>query len=92
MTMRPTIGLIVLARPTFDMELAGSKISRALAVLDRIEVEVIGSREPVLDTPGALAAADLLRDARVNRVLAIQATFTEPSTPRASDSLTFCTF
>ncbi len=77
------VGILPLARPTFDLRFAGERLSAMFRALERAGVEAVGPREAVLDGPGAERATDAILDAQPDRVLVLQATFTDAASVAA---------
>jgi L-fucose isomerase-like protein len=71
------IGLLPLARPTFDVAFAEEKLAAMLADLDALGHEVVGSRALLMD--GDAAATALADCASVDFLLVLQVTFTDAS-------------
>jgi L-fucose isomerase-like protein len=67
------IGLLPLARPTFDVAFAEEKLTAMLAQLDGSGHEIIGSRELLMEA--SQDALDAVKDAEL--VLVLQVTFTD---------------
>jgi L-fucose isomerase-like protein len=71
------VGVMALARPTFDVAHAEETASRAFATLDRLDAEIAGPRSLLFDAEGARGAlADLARR-RLDLMLVLQVTFTD---------------
>ena len=71
------IGLLALARPTFDLGLAEEKLAGMLARLDAIGHEILGSRDLLTDAAANRAALEALRAGAPDLVLVAQVTFTD---------------
>ena len=73
--MKPTlhIGLIPIARPTFDVPLATDMMNRMRACLDEAGCEVHGPSDLVMDLDGLRAAAGKLLSEPIDLLLAFQA-------------------
>lgn len=71
------IGLLPLARPTFDVAFAEEKLAAMLADLDALGHEIVGSRALLMD--GDAAAAALAQCAQIDFLLVLQVTFTDAS-------------
>lgn len=69
------IGVLPLARPTFDMGLAAEIFAAAQATLAGLDVDLVGPAEPLLDADATRAAAASLGP--VDRLLVLQLTFTD---------------
>ncbi|WP_349360787.1 hypothetical protein [Stappia sp.] len=72
-----TIGLLPLARATFDVDFAQECLTRALADLEATGHDLVGARELLFDTEATRAALDEVRAARPDLVLVLQVTFTD---------------
>ncbi|MEO0497395.1 MAG: hypothetical protein AAF141_08490 [Pseudomonadota bacterium] len=72
----PTVAVLPLGRPTFDVEFAGEKLAAMLALLDSSDARLVGSRELLFDADAARAALDALPD-EIDLVLILQVTFTD---------------
>ena len=73
------IGLVALARPTFDVPFAEDVAGAARTVLEHTGHVLIGSRALLLDHDAARAAMAALRDEALDLLLVLQATFTDAS-------------
>ncbi|MEN0039991.1 MAG: hypothetical protein AAF764_01510 [Pseudomonadota bacterium] len=71
------IAILPLGRPTFDVEYAREKLAAVLAQLDASSHEIIGPRELLLDGAETLTAIQQAADARPDRLLILQITFTD---------------
>jgi len=71
------IGLLALARPTFDLGLAEEKLAGMLARLDATGHEILGSRGLLMDAAANRAALEALRAGAPDLVLVAQVTFTD---------------
>lgn len=71
------LGVIALARPTFDVPLAEATAARAFARLDSLGVETVGPRDLKFDPDATQAAITDLKAAAVDAVLVLQVTFTD---------------
>lgn len=84
----PTIGILPLARPTFDVPFAGEVRDAALATLDELDVEVVGTRELLLDAEATDAAITELASHELDLLLIVQVTFTDAdAVVRAADRI-----
>lgn len=77
---RLTIGILSLARSTFDVPFAEDNLRRMLNVLERTGHRLAGPHELLLDARSARAAMEELKIAQVDQVLVLQVTFTDAST------------
>lgn len=73
------LGVVTLASPSFDLALAAVKRQQALATLDRTGYRILGSRGLLLDRAGVLRAAGSLATAKLDLLLLLQLTCTEPA-------------
>lgn len=73
------VGVIALARPTFDVEYAEEVTQTAFAVLDRIAPGFIGPRKLLFDAAETAAAINQFKDAALDSVVVLQVTFTDAS-------------
>lgn len=71
------LGVLALARPTFDITFAEEKLSLMLVALDQIGHEIVGERELLLEEATTRNAIANLVDAGVDQVLILQVTFTD---------------
>ncbi|MEM7444930.1 MAG: L-fucose/L-arabinose isomerase family protein [Pseudomonadota bacterium] len=76
---RPRIGVAALARATFDVPFAEETAARAFALLDRLDVEIVGSRELLFDAEATQAAIDQFKEEALDVILVLQVTFTDAS-------------
>ena len=77
--MTKTIGVLPLARSTFDVEFAQSKSAQAYALLEDCGHRVVGSRELLFDADSAATALDALASEPLDLILVLQVTFTDAS-------------
>lgn len=77
MTKKLNIGVLALARPTFDVPFAEEMASRAFAALDQSGHTIIGSRNLLFDADATAQALQKLRDEALDLVLILQVTFTD---------------
>ena len=71
------IGILPLARPTFDVDYANTKLAQMLSRIDDLGIEVVGPRsllQEAEETRGTIAS---LRSADIDRLLVLQVTFTD---------------
>jgi L-fucose isomerase-like protein len=73
----PRIGVIPLARPTFDLGLAEETRDKAWSTLEATGATVTGPRGLLADTAAAMRAAQSLAGARLDLLLFLQLTFTD---------------
>ena len=71
------IGLIPLARATFDVPFAQETADRAFAALEAAGFELVGARGLLFDAPAADAAMQRLSSERIDLLLLLQVTFTD---------------
>src|SRR6478609_7083421 len=77
MTMR--IGVLPLARPTFDVPYAEEMAAKAFATLDSAGIQTVGPRELLFDAAAGEAALAAFASERLDFVLLLQVTFTDAS-------------
>ena len=73
------IGVLALARPTFDVPLAEAIAARAFAALDRGGHRLVGSRALLFDAAAAESAMEALAGESLDLLLILQVTFTDAS-------------
>jgi L-fucose isomerase-like protein len=71
------IGVLALARTTFDIPFAKQTAAAMLDVIDRLGVEVVGTPRIVVDAAEASAEAASLDEAGIDRMLVLQLTFSD---------------
>jgi hypothetical protein len=71
------IGLLPLARPTFDVPFAEERLEAMLAALDRQGFETVGPRSLLFDAAATRAAIAELKRCRPEHILVLQVTFTD---------------
>lgn len=71
------VGLLPLARPTFDVEYAQANFEQMLAALDQTGVETTGPRSLLFDVADALRAIEALKSDVIDYLLVMQVTFTD---------------
>ena len=76
---KPRVAMVPLARPGGPLALAKARRRAALAVLDRLDVELAGPRGLLLDAAGMMRAARSLAAFRPEQLVLLQLTFTLPS-------------
>lgn len=74
---RRRVGVVALARPTFDVPLAEATAAAAWAALRSAGAELVGGPELLFDAEAAGRAVDTLREARLDLLLVMQVTFTD---------------
>jgi L-fucose isomerase-like protein len=77
MSPRPVVGVMAVARATFDVAHAEETASRAFATLDRLDAEIAGPRSLLFDAEGARRALADLKRRRLDLMLVLQVTFTD---------------
>ncbi len=75
----PVIGILPLARPTFDVPFAEEKLAACLAALDGTGHEIVGERTLLFDTAQTEAAIATLKQRQLDLVLILQITFCDAS-------------
>ncbi|MEQ8966008.1 MAG: hypothetical protein RID91_09305 [Azospirillaceae bacterium] len=73
----PRVGLLPLARPTFDVAYAGQILTEALNLLDGLDAEVVGPRELLFDAEAVRGALPGLQAEPLDLLLILQVTFTD---------------
>jgi hypothetical protein len=73
------IGVLPVARPTFDVPFAEETAAAAFAALDRAGHAVVGRRELLFDAAAAETALETLKGEALDLLLILQATFTDAS-------------
>jgi L-fucose isomerase-like protein len=73
------IGVLALARPTFDVPYAEEMAAKAFATLDAAGLKTVGPRTLLFDAGTARAAAAQLVDEKLDALLLLQVTFTDAS-------------
>lgn len=82
------IGILPLARPTFDVVLAEEKLGAMLGRLDDAGHDLVGPRRLLMDPDAAAATLDVMRSEAVEAVLILQVTFTDAAfVVRVADAL-----
>lgn len=84
------IGILPLARPTFDVEYAQDNFARMLDALDQTGAEIVGSRDLLFDGPAATQAIAQLADAQIDQLLILQVTFTDAAIAVAAANALTC--
>lgn len=75
--MAPRIGVLPLARPTFDVPYAEEMAAAAFAALDGAGIVTVGSRALLFDAAATTAALEALAGEKLDLVLVMQVTFTD---------------
>ena len=75
--MTSPLGVLALARPTFDVPFAEAVAAKAFAALDAAGVTTIGPRGLLFDAAAAKAALAEVKVAGAERLLLLQVTFTD---------------
>lgn len=73
------LGILPLARPTFDVPFAEAKLGQMLAALDRSGHEIAGPRVLLFDEAATRVAMQDLAEAAIDRLLILQVSFTDAS-------------
>ncbi len=71
------IGLLPLARPTFDVEFAENNLQKMLSALEGGGHQLAGARNLLMDAPAARAAIDEIEESNPDCILILQVTFTD---------------
>lgn len=74
-----TVGILPLARPTFDVPYAEATLEAALRTLDESGHVVVGARRLLFDAEETRAALAELKDRSLDLAIILQATFTDAS-------------
>jgi L-fucose isomerase-like protein len=77
--MALTIGVLALARPTFDVPFAEEMAARAFAALEATGHRIVGPRGLLFDADAARGAVAALAAERLDALLLVQVTFTDAS-------------
>ncbi len=75
----PVIGVLPLARPTFDVPYAEDMARRCFAALEATGHRIVGSRGLLFDAAAAEAALTALKEQKLDLLLILQVTFTDAS-------------
>jgi L-fucose isomerase-like protein len=75
--MTALIGVLALARPTFDVPFAEEVAAKAFAALDKAGVSTVGPRTLLFDAAAAKAALAHVQAAGAQKLLLLQVTFTD---------------
>jgi L-fucose isomerase-like protein len=73
------LGVLALARPTFDVPYAEEMAAKAFARLDESGVSIVGPRALLFDADAARQAASALQAEKLDGLLLLQVTFTDAS-------------
>lgn len=74
-----TLGLVPIARPTFDVPLAVHMMLQARQLLEGADFTLIGPDDLVMDADDAAAALDQLKGAEIDLLVLLQASFADSS-------------
>lgn len=77
--MSQKIGILPLARPTFDVSYAEEKLQEVLDILKQTGNKIVGSFELLMDEDTARASLEDLRHENIDHLLVLQLTFTDAS-------------
>ena len=80
------IGILPLARATFDVALAEEKLLQMLAALDRKSHQIFGPRNLLFDAEATTAAMQELKTQNIDHLLVLQVTFTDAALTIAAAS------
>jgi L-fucose isomerase-like protein len=79
---KPILGVMALARSTFDVTYAEETVAKAFETLDALDARVVGPRELLFDADAAARALAELERRRLDLLLILQVTFTDAGTTR----------
>ena len=71
------IGILPLARPTFDVDYANSSLAAMLSRIDELGIDVTGPRALLLDAEDTRRTIASLRSTGIDCILVLQVTFTD---------------
>jgi L-fucose isomerase-like protein len=77
--MTKRIGVLALARPTFDVPFAEEMAAKAFAALEKTGNTLVGPRKLLFDADAARGAVAALKSEKLDAVLLLQVTFTDAS-------------
>jgi hypothetical protein len=77
MTTKKTIGVLPLARSTFDVPLSEDYLARMLGVLEQAGYATAGPKRLLMDMEATRAATAQLKQASPDRILVLQVSFTD---------------
>jgi hypothetical protein len=80
MTIKSTIGVLPLGRPTFDVPYAEERLAAMISVLESCGFALEGPRTLLFDAAATRSAVEGLRGRKLDAVLVLQVTFTDAST------------
>jgi L-fucose isomerase-like protein len=80
---RPRLGVLALARTTFDVAYAEEVAAAAFATLEGLDAELIGSADLLFDAPATEAALDQFTGVDLDALLLLQVSFTDSSMTEA---------
>mgnify|MGYP000588525176 CR=1 FL=1 len=88
MIKKPTIGVVALARPTFDVPYAEQVATTAWETLQGIDANIVGSKDLLFDAPAVESAISVLQKQRLDLLLVMQVTFSDATmTVKLADSI-----
>ncbi len=73
------IGFVPIARPTFDLELAGQLTDQLFAVVQEAGYQLVGSQELIMDGAAMDERIDELASSEIDMVLMLQSSFADSS-------------
>jgi L-fucose isomerase-like protein len=79
----PRLGVLALARPTFDVPYAEQVAATAFATLASLDAELIGSADLLFDAASTEAALEQFEGAELDALLLLQVSFTDSSMTEA---------
>ncbi|MEX1349581.1 MAG: L-fucose/L-arabinose isomerase family protein [Desulfobacterales bacterium] len=83
-----TIGVVALARPTFDVPYAEQVAATAWETLQGLDVNIAGSKDLLFDAPAVECAISVLQKQRLDLLLVMQVTFSDATmTVKLADSI-----
>ena len=88
MTNKLTIGIVALARPTFDVPYAEQVATSAWETLQGLDVNIAGSKDLLFDAPAVESAISTLQRQPLDLLLVMQVTFSDTTmTVKLADSI-----
>ena len=88
MTNKLTIGVVALARPTFDVPYAKQVVTSAWETLQGLVVNIAGSKDLLFDAPAVESVISVLQKQRLDLLVIMQVTFSDATmTVKLADSI-----